>query len=135
MLAIVLNTQSHAQAETNCYLDGLIVHPEDKGGAVSQAPDSFLFTTKSLYILFSEPIFWVLTKLMEELDPLLLVAPCVVYHPSAWVPSSVSEEIESLLFPLQLGFGTRMGAEAAVHAARSFLMDMASNHLLLKVDF
>ena len=54
---------------------------------------------------------------------------------SKCVGASVSEEMESQLFPLQLGFGTRMGAEGAVHAARSFLMDMASDHLLLKVDF
>ena len=61
---------------------------------------------------------------------------CTLRHLSSkCVGASVSEEMESLLFPLQLGFGTRMGAEGAVHAARSFLMDMASDHLLLKVDF
>ena len=40
-----------------------------------------------------------------------------------------------LLAPLQLGYGTSMGAEAAVHAARTYLHSMPDDHLLLKVDF
>jgi hypothetical protein len=34
---------------------------------------------------------------------------------------SVFEEMGSLLFPHQLGFGTALGSEAAVHAARSYV--------------
>ena len=41
----------------------------------------------------------------------------------------------SLLFPTQLGFGTPMGAEATVHAARSYLNGMIQGNLLVKLDF
>ena len=51
------------------------------------------------------------------------------------VNASIFEDMGSLLFPLQLGFGTPKGAEAAVHAARSFLSGMEEGHLMLKLDF
>ena len=41
----------------------------------------------------------------------------------------------SLLSPLQLGFGITKGAEAVVHAARSYLADIKSGKVLLKLDF
>lgn len=47
----------------------------------------------------------------------------------------VFEEMGSLLFPLQLGYGTRMGAEGAVHAARAYLSQLQPGNLLLKLDF
>ena len=41
----------------------------------------------------------------------------------------------SLLFPLQVGYGTRMGAEGAVHAARTYLTQLHPGNLMLKLDF
>ena len=40
----------------------------------------------------------------------------------------------TLLLPNQLGFGVRMGAEAAIHTARSFIRNHQTNSVLLKVD-
>ena len=48
---------------------------------------------------------------------------------------SVFDDMGSLLFPHQLGFGTPMGAEAIVHAARKYLSSLEDGHLLLKLDF
>jgi hypothetical protein len=45
----------------------------------------------------------------------------------------VFEEMGSLLFPLQLGYGTRMGAEGAVHAARAYLSQLQLGNLFIKV--
>ena len=56
-----------------------------------------------------------------------LVAKCVVV--------SVRESLDEVLVPLQLGFGTPMGIEAAVHDARIYLHNMDPTHLLLKLDF
>ena len=39
------------------------------------------------------------------------------------------------LVPSQLGFGVHQGAEAAVHAARSFLANISSGQAMLKIDF
>ena len=49
--------------------------------------------------------------------------------------ASVFDEMGSILYPMQLGFGTSIGAEAAVHAARSYLANMKDDQLLLKLDF
>lgn len=56
-----------------------------------------------------------------------LVAKCASF--------SVRDEMGLLLAPLQLGYGTPMGSEAAVHAARTYLHQIQPGHLLLKVDF
>ena len=56
-----------------------------------------------------------------------LVAKCVSH--------TVHDAMGDLLAPIQLGYGTSMGAEAAVHAARTYLHNMPNDHLLLKVDF
>ena len=48
---------------------------------------------------------------------------------------SVRDEMGLLLAPLQLGYNTPMGSEAAVHAARTYLHQIQPGHLLLKVDF
>lgn len=40
-----------------------------------------------------------------------------------------------LLAPIQLGFGVKGGAEAAVHAARIYLRDLAPDKIMLKLDF
>ena len=49
--------------------------------------------------------------------------------------NSVFEEMGSLLFPLQVGYGTRLGAEGAVHAARAYLTQLHPGNLMLKLDF
>ena len=41
----------------------------------------------------------------------------------------------SKLAPTQLGFGVQHGAEAAVHAARTYLQDLAPGRAILKIDF
>ena len=56
-----------------------------------------------------------------------LVAKCASFH--------VRQFIGDKLAPLQFGFGTQLGCEAAVHAARMYLANCPSNHLLLKLDF
>jgi hypothetical protein len=48
---------------------------------------------------------------------------------------TVKAEMGALLFPFQLGFGTPMGAEATVHAARSYLSGLGEGNLMLKLDF
>ena len=47
----------------------------------------------------------------------------------------ISSEIS--LAPRQLGYGTSLGCEAAVHAARCYVesISSASNKLMLKLDF
>ena len=49
--------------------------------------------------------------------------------------ASVFDEMGSRLFPHQLGFGTPMGAEAVVHAARAYLSHLKDSHLMIKLDF
>ena len=48
---------------------------------------------------------------------------------------SVRQEMGAFLAPLQLGYGTPMGAEAAVHAARAYLHNLQPGQMILKVDF
>ena len=48
---------------------------------------------------------------------------------------SVVDDMAALLAPRQLGYGVRGGAEAAVHAARSFLSDMDPDAAMVKLDF
>ena len=47
----------------------------------------------------------------------------------------VREQMGEFLQPIQLGYGVKLGAEAAVHAARRFLGSLSSDQLLLKLDF
>ena len=47
----------------------------------------------------------------------------------------VAKAMGILLAPLQLGYGTSLGCEAAAHAARTYLHNMELNHLMLKLDF
>ena len=49
--------------------------------------------------------------------------------------ASVRDEIGSVLFPKQLGFGVSRGIEAAVHAAREYLSNLETRSLVLKLDF
>lgn len=48
---------------------------------------------------------------------------------------AVMEEMGNLLAPLQLGYGTPLGGEAAAHASRKYLHNLPSDHVLLKLDF
>lgn len=68
------------------------------------------------------------------------VRPIAVGCTLRWLASkcaslSIRDDMGALLAPLQLGYGTPMGAEAAVHATRTFLHNIEPGHLLLKVDF
>ena len=49
--------------------------------------------------------------------------------------SIASSKFKSYFAPLQVGFGTRGGAEAAVHAVRAFIKSANENDVLLKLDF
>ena len=46
-----------------------------------------------------------------------------------------SERCSNLLQPNQLQFGIRLGAEATIHATRSFIESHRQNTILLKIDF
>ena len=48
---------------------------------------------------------------------------------------SVVESVGTYLSPFQLGSGAPFGAEAAAHSARSYLNDLPSSYILLKLDF
>ena len=48
---------------------------------------------------------------------------------------SVMERMGQYLSPLQLGYGTPFGAEAAVHASRLYLLLLPPDHVFLKLDF
>ena len=56
-----------------------------------------------------------------------LAAKCIGNH--------VMEEMGTILAPHQLGYGTRNGDEAAVHAAHLFLQGMVEDLVVLKLDF
>ena len=47
----------------------------------------------------------------------------------------VRDEMGELFAPVQLGYGVKRGAEAAVHSARLFLLNLNPNQILLKLDF
>lgn len=46
-----------------------------------------------------------------------------------------TQKLSDILSPIQLGTGTRYGAEAAAHASRAFLEAMSDDMVFLKVDF
>ena len=50
---------------------------------------------------------------------------CQCYH----------QKIATMMAPMQLGAGVRFGAEAAAHAARSFINNMLEDRVFLKIDF
>ncbi len=49
--------------------------------------------------------------------------------------NAVMQRMGSLLAPLQLGYGTPLGAEAAAHSARVYLEDLPDDNVLFKLDF
>ena len=56
-----------------------------------------------------------------------LAAKCVTFL--------IKEEMGALLRPIQLGYGTSRGAEAAVHATRIYLSNLEANQVLFKLDY
>ncbi len=49
---------------------------------------------------------------------------------------SVQDEVSSYFNPIQLGYGTKGGCEAATHAARTYITNqLTSDKIILKVDF
>ena len=48
---------------------------------------------------------------------------------------SVASHVQAYLAPKQLGFGTKLGAEAAIHCARSFLRTITMDQVMVKLDF
>ena len=61
---------------------------------------------------------------------------CTLHHFVAKVASRmVRDEMVPLLSPKQLGYGVKGGAEAAVHATRSFLSSLAVGCAVVKLDF
>ena len=48
---------------------------------------------------------------------------------------SVVSRMEEHLSPLQLGYGTRLGAEAAIHSARTYLRELQPDYVMIKLDF
>ena len=48
---------------------------------------------------------------------------------------SVMVRMGQYLAPLQLGYGTPLGAEAAIHASKLYLHLLPPDHILLKLDF
>ncbi|KAI5642477.1 reverse transcriptase (RNA-dependent DNA polymerase) domain-containing protein [Phthorimaea operculella] len=48
---------------------------------------------------------------------------------------AVKEDMSTYLRPRQLGFGTKLGCEAAIHAIRAFVMDPQNeNNVIIKLD-
>ena len=61
---------------------------------------------------------------------------CTLCRLIAKIASKVIMEcMGSLLVPIQLGYVTTLGAEAAVHAARLYLTDLQPDYVILKLDF
>ena len=59
--------------------------------------------------------------------PRRLVAKCA--------SKSIFAAMGELLAPLQVGYGTPLGAEATAHAARTYLSCLQPDQLMLKIDF
>ena len=47
----------------------------------------------------------------------------------------VVSQMETILSPLQLGYATPLGAEAAIHSARQYLMDLPADYDMVKLNF
>ena len=45
------------------------------------------------------------------------------------------KQIDTILFPNQLGYGIKGGAEAAIHSTRQYLSALSPNSALIKLDF
>ena len=123
------------------HLTDLVTHSLSKG------PDGFLVSLTEFINLViqgkvplcARPFFFgaTLTGLSKKDGGVRPIAVgCVMRRLAAkCLCNSVFEKMGSLLFPHQLGFGTALGAEAAVHAARSYLSNLQDSHLIIKLDF
>ena len=61
---------------------------------------------------------------------------CTLHRLAAKLAGScVMQSMGALLAPRQLGYGTPLGAEAAVHTARIYLQNLQPDSLILKLDF
>ena len=49
--------------------------------------------------------------------------------------SLIKDDMQSLLLPLQLGYGTPRGVEAVVHSAHRYLSSLDVNSVMVKLDF
>jgi hypothetical protein len=47
----------------------------------------------------------------------------------------IKDDMQSLLLPLQLGYGTPRGVEAVVHSAHRYLSSLDVNSVMVKLDF
>ena len=66
----------------------------------------------------------------------LIVVGCTLRRLVAKIAGNkVTDNMSSLLARQQLGFGVKVGAEAAVYAARQYLHSLPPDMLLLKLDF
>ena len=123
------------------HLKDLVTH------SLSEGSDSFLVSLTEFINLIiqgkvpqrARPFFFgaTLTGLSKKDGGVRPIAVgCVLRRLAAkCLCKSVFEEMGSLLFPHQLGFGTALGAEAAVHAARSYLSNLHDGHVIIKLDF
>ena len=67
---------------------------------------------------------------------IIIAVGCTLHRLAAkYASMQVREEMGEFLQPIQLGYGVKLGAEAAVHAARRFLGSLPSDRLLLMLDF
>ena len=99
-------------------------HLQDMVGASAGAGGLFFFGAS----------LTALNKKDGEVRP--IAVGCTLRRLVAKVASrSAMERMGQYLAPLQLGYGTPLGAEAAVHASRSYHHLLPFDHVLLKLDF
>lgn len=66
----------------------------------------------------------------------LIALDCTLHCLVAKIASCfVMKDMVDLLSPRQLGYGVRVGVEAAVHAAMSFLSEMPLADAMVKINF
>jgi len=72
---------------------------------------------------------------MAVSDPLQLDALYVVWWQKSLPINQVNAEAATILVPYQLGVGVKLATEAAVHASRTYINNLASGQAVLKLDF
>ena len=129
--------------------DGLTPqHLKDMTGKPAGEGGSILLTAITSFVAFV-----LRGEVLEEVRPILFGANLVALRKKAggvrpiavgctlrrlaakYASMQVREQMGEFLQPIQLGYGVKLGAEAAVHAARRFLGSLPSDQLLLKLDF
>ena len=83
------------------------------------------------------PLFWCVTGGPGEVRGVcLIVVGCTVHRLVAKIAGQmVADDIAALVSPRQLGYRVKGGAEATVHAVRTYLQDLPSGHGLLKLEY